>query len=544
MRIGIIGGVAVLLEEGPGRTAHIAADAPVAGQVVTLPDGRRVKRLPLSEFESTFTSSILPSKMDALGFDPRMGFLAEEPVRQIRTEVPNGHAVADFASVLTEPAAGTEPGTAPLDVVPGFERALLAAMPEGYQRLLVDCEATGPRMKIAGIVQGVDGHIRYWSPPAMIGQWLHRQRMRDYHPTRGTWWRAQFEVRQGVLAKITYLVEPVDLATDADAEAELRTLPRSAAATPDWLLAAAVRGAQVRTARRAEQALAGPPEPVRLFDGVDDEGRPTWYRPVLGALEREAVLAYLEGAPLVLSASGKNRDALGTEDVVPMGFHTDGRFVWPSAVAYYLRAHGVPPVLPLVEWIRAARYRLPDGVATITMDRAAASVVGRPWDESEVEAKARRALGLVEAVVIDKRINPRYYSLFAEREDAWCLIRDGDRYRVQWSSNQSSAVRFNNIQQAAAYLAGQLSATAATLKLNPSDKPPPPPPALPKGHNPRENAPFTAETYLNEDYRPTPDPGMDIPTNHIDNFRHHKVPHQNHPRPPWTPQTSAPRNGL
>ncbi|GLW91702.1 hypothetical protein Aglo03_25180 [Actinokineospora globicatena] len=90
-----------------------------------------------------------------------------------------------------------------------------------------------------------------------------------------------------------------------------------------------------------------------------------------------------------------------------------------------------------MEWIRAARYRLPDGVATVTMDRAAASAVGRPWDESEVEAKARRALGLAEAVAIDKRINPQYYSPFVEREGAWCLIRDGDQYRVQWSSNQS-----------------------------------------------------------------------------------------------------------
>ncbi|MCG8914502.1 glycohydrolase toxin TNT-related protein [Actinokineospora sp. PR83] len=475
MRIGIIGGAAYLVEEGPDRTAHVAAGAPVDGQVVTLPNGREVKRLPLSEFESLFTTSIRPSEMDVLAFDPAASFLAEEAVRQIRAEIPDGRAVACFASVLTEPASGDKPGTAPLDVVPGFERALLAAMPQGCHRLLVDCEATGPRMKIAGLVQNEDGHIGYWSPPAMIGQWLHRQRVRDHHPTRGTWWRAQFEVRLGVLAKITYLVEPLELVTDADVEAaaaELRTFPRSAVATPDWLLAAAVRGEQVRAARQVEPEPPRPPELVRLFDGVDDAGRSTWYRPVLGEREREAVLAYLEGAPLVLSARGTTRDALGTEDVVPMGFHTDGRFVWPSAVAYYLRAHGVPPVPPLVEWIRAARYRLPGGVASIAMDRAVAAAVGRPWDESEVEAKAHRAVAPVEAVIADKRINPRYCSLFAEREGAWCLVRDGDRYRVQWSSDRSSAVRFDDVRQAAAYLAGQLSANAARFGPEPGERVP------------------------------------------------------------------------
>ncbi|WP_146107933.1 glycohydrolase toxin TNT-related protein [Actinokineospora auranticolor] len=468
MRIGVIGDATLLVKMGPDWTAHVAADAPVDGQVVTLPDGREVKRLPLSEFESVFTTSIRPSEMDVLAIDPDVGFLAEAAVRQIRADIPDGRPVAGFASVLTEPAAGTKPGTAPLDVVPGFERALLGAMPEGWHRLLVDCEAMGTRMRIGGVIQNENGEMWYWSPPAIVGQWLHRQRMRDYHPTRGTWWRAQFEVRQGALAKITYLVEPLELTTDEDAEvaaAELRMLPRSAATTPDWLLAAAVRGEQTLAAQRIEPAPAGPPELVRLFDGVADGGRPTWYRPVLGELEREAVLAYLEGAPLVLSARGTTRDALGTEDVVPMGFHTDGRFVWPSAVAYYLRAHGVPPVLPLVEWIRAARYRLPDGVPAVALDRAAAMAVGRPWDESEVEAKARQAMVPLEDVIIDKRISPRYYSVFAEREGAWCLVRDGDRYRVQWSSDRSGAVRFDDVRQAAAYLAGQLSANAAELGI-------------------------------------------------------------------------------
>jgi hypothetical protein len=67
-------------------------------------------------------------------------------------------------------------------------------------------------------------------------------------------------------------------------------------------------------------------------------------------------------------------------------------------------------------------------------------------------------------VIIDKRISPRFYSVLAEREGAWCLVRDGDRYRVQWSLDRRSAVLFGDVRQAAAYLAGQLSANATSLE--------------------------------------------------------------------------------
>jgi hypothetical protein len=206
------------------------------------------------------------------------------------------------------------------------------------------------------------------------------------------------------------------------------------------------------------------PELVPLFDGQVD-GRPVWYRPVLGEQERAAVLEYLRAAPLVLSSRGLTRDELADTDepVVGMGFHTDGRFVWPTAAAYYLAEHGVPPALPLVEHIRAARHRLPATIPAIAMDRAAALAMGRPWDPSEVDAKANQALAPVESVIIEKRISPRFYSLFAEREGTWSLVRDGDFYRVQWSLDVRSAVLFGDVRQAAAYLAGQLWANAADL---------------------------------------------------------------------------------
>jgi hypothetical protein len=359
--------------------------------------------------------------------DPVAGYLAPAgtSVRQVREAA--GDEAAWFRALPEEDATDYEPDTAP--VLGRLEAALTTAAPAGWHGLAVECEASGSRMEITAIVRMADGTVRLWSPPAMVSEWLHRLRMREYHPGRGVWGRARFELNHGTPAvwHTDSLTRP-SLLSNEDDEEPTRAL-----------------------------------DLVPLFDDQDDAGLPTWYRPVLGTRERQAVAEYLEHAPLVLSARGLARDELtGAEHAVPMGFHTDGRFVWPSAAAYYLREHGVPPALPLVAHIRARRHRPPATVPTITMDRAVALAIGRPWDEAEVDAKAERALRTVESVIVEKRISPRHYSVFAEREGAWSLVRDGDRYRVQWSLEARTAVLFDDVRQAAAYLAGQLTTEALT----------------------------------------------------------------------------------
>lgn len=467
-RIGIGGNSAFLVAPGPGRTGYVDQAAPVDGRSATV-DGQEVTQVALSGLESVFTLRTVDADgADVSGADPLAGYLAPVgvTVRQVRAAARD--ETIWFPSLPTDPAPEGDPNTASGDVLAALGAALAEAAPDGWSGLTVECEALGPRMNLTVTVTMADGALRHWSPPAMVSQWLHRLRTRDYHPGRGVWFRARFELTPG-----TPLVRDVDTLTPPGFQGpevcadELRLLPRNANAVPRWLLDAAVRSEQLG---RAGYAPADPeptePEPVPLFDGRDAEGRPTWYRPVLGERERDAVLAYLEGAPLVLSSRGLTRDELaGSDDpAVPMGFHTDGRYVWPSAAAYYLRTHGVPPASPLVEHVRAARHRLPASVPAIAMDRAAALAMGRPWDESEVDAKANRALGPVESVIVDKRISPRRYSLFAEREEAWCLVRDGDRYRVQWSLDRRGAVVFDDVRQAVAYLAGQLTVNAADLE--------------------------------------------------------------------------------
>jgi hypothetical protein len=417
-----------------------------------------------AELESVYMlSTVGADGTEVADADPLADYLAPAGVTvwQVREEI--RHEAVWFPSLPTDSAPEGDPAAG--DVLAAFGAALTEAAPDGWSVLRLECTALVSRMVVTTTVTMADGTVRHWSPPAMVGQWLHRLRMREYHPGRGVWFQSRFELAPGVpLSRYVDMLTPPSFEAPEDCADELRLLPRNANAIPRWLLDAAVRSKQLgRGGYAADPSPAGP-ELVRLFDG-QAAGGPTWYRPVLGEQEREAVLEYLRAAPLVLSSRGLTRDELADTDepVVGMGFHTDGRYVWPTAAAYYLAEHGVPPVLPLVEHIRAARHRLPATIPAIAMDRAAALAMGRPWDETEVDAKANQALAPVESVIIEKRISPRFYSLFAEREGAWSLVRDGDSYRVQWSLDTRSAVLFGDVRQAAAYLAGQLSANAADL---------------------------------------------------------------------------------
>ncbi|MGH3864351.1 hypothetical protein [Actinokineospora sp.] len=208
-------------------------------------------------------------------------------------------------------------------------------------------------------------------------------------------------------------------------------------------------------------------EIVPLFDGVGADNRPTWYRPMVGRREQNAILHYLENAPLVLSSRGRTEDELAdtSEPSVPMGFHTDGRWIWPSAAAYYLREHDVPPVLELVDHIRQNRYAIPE-IPEITKSRAAALAMGRPWDESTVEQRFDRAMEPVRTTLKDCMTSPRHYSLGTQKDRAWCIVREGDCYAVYWADGDTRRDRmvFTDVNYAAAYLSGRLVFERANLK--------------------------------------------------------------------------------
>jgi hypothetical protein len=112
--------------------------------------------------------------------------------------------------------------------------------------------------------------------------------------------------------------------------------------------------------------------PVRiavLFDPMRNVGGPgfTAGRPKLEPAERDRVLAYLDEASSVLTTTAVMDDVIDERrtGAVPLGFRTDGHWIWSDAAAYYLRRYGFCPDDGLLDHIRQRRYELPlvDAVA-------------------------------------------------------------------------------------------------------------------------------------------------------------------------------------
>jgi hypothetical protein len=143
--------------------------------------------------------------------------------------------------------------------------------------------------------------------------------------------------------------------------------------------------------RRTDHARAAPTGPIDLrdeerssdtmnqppFDGSAPGGRPEVRRPDLPGTERHALVRHVEQAPIVLAARGYDSDVLAPERArnVPMTYHTDGTWIWPSAVGSYLRAHGVPPEPELPAHIRLGGFQIPD-VADDVRSAAVSTITG------------------------------------------------------------------------------------------------------------------------------------------------------------------------
>lgn len=101
---------------------------------------------------------------------------------------------------------------------------------------------------------------------------------------------------------------------------------------------------------------------ARTFDGTGPGGRPVVHRPPVDPGERDQVLAYLESAVIVVSTPGGYKPDVydpGAPAGVPEKTYTDGTWVWPADVYFYLRKHQIPPEPDLLAHIRAQDYRVP-----------------------------------------------------------------------------------------------------------------------------------------------------------------------------------------
>ncbi|WP_410616234.1 glycohydrolase toxin TNT-related protein [Amycolatopsis sp. lyj-109] len=246
--------------------------------------------------------------------------------------------------------------------------ALLRAAPRDWRKVSAEYRAVGRYHELTGEIVTEDGTVHEWLATHDIATLFGRLRGGMYRDGRGTWFNARYQLDHPSSYNLEYnRDEPVwNLAPPPMAYSdELRMFPRTEENVPEWLI------------RRMSGLSPEQPGPhfriARIFDTVGPAGRPVLNRPDLEVDEQDRLLEYLEHAPLVVPERGYDIDRLAAapEATVPVAFHSDGQWVWPAAVNFYLHKYGVSPEPDLVEHVRAVGFTLPP-VDEPTLQAAAA----------------------------------------------------------------------------------------------------------------------------------------------------------------------------
>lgn len=356
------------------------------------------------------------------------------------------------------------------DQVRDLERALheavVAGLPEGWQRAEVTCTALGTRVEVTAAVTTDAEHP--WIPTQEVVDALRRHRAVSYRPDTGAWTSARFQLGQDGSELQTGHDDP-GWPDDARAHHdELRYHPRTTA--PAWLLERA-------WAHHAEQRGADEPaEGVRmapLFDGRDAEGRPLVHRPALTSVEKQAVLEYLHGGEILLRAYSTDPDEVDPQrpPQVPKQFHTDGTWVWPLAMAHYLEAHDIAPPRDFLDDIRRRGHVPPEQVPDQAAAEAKALVLGgdpaalRQYDPQNAYELAR---GFISAM----GMSTRFYSFEGPVEGGWTMLPVSGGWWSVFCTDEGrvrNEHRFPDPVAAAAYLIGAMSVTRRQFLREPDE---------------------------------------------------------------------------
>ncbi|MEV6714365.1 hypothetical protein AB0M48_20280 [Lentzea sp. NPDC051208] len=401
-----------------------------------------------------------------------------------------------------------QPGTVPfLDVTPGdFQKpphtsvdeiadkitALLSEhAPEGWTEVRVECDAlAGWQFLTTSAVTETEDET-YWLPPLEVSQWFHRLRSAGFVAPGGAWYRANFVLVRGEspTLRVDWAVEPRWKSffpaprygpRYRHLRNELAYFPTPLRNAPDWLVLAAAQDHDFRGPFYPTGPASEPVSLVRTFDGIGPTGEPKFFRPVMGTTERGYVLDYLDMAPVVLASRELVPDLLDPTrpQQVPMAYQTDGRWVWSSSVAYYLRTHGVCPDLAFLAHVRLRKYQLPDRVPSAQRARALSTATNQlahalagtidPFEAHEpgLAGEFEQASKAVLAVAAHLDLEPASYSLGESVDGALCLVREGDRYVVFWLHDEDRRfyAEFDSPGDAATYLIGFFYSYAGSLQ--------------------------------------------------------------------------------
>ena len=248
--------------------------------------------------------------------------------------------------------------------------AMLRVAPEDWEQLTVDYRAVGRYAESTGQVVYSDGAAESWTMPADLQSLFARLRGGMYREGRGTWFNARYRLDHPSSYNLEYDREEPEWDLPPAPQAypdDLRLFPRSDDNVPEWLrrrLATAPPPGPPPGTPMQDRPI-GPPTPrfrvARIFDGPGEDGRPSVNRPPVDEMDIQDLLDYLDGAPLAGPARGYEIDRLDPngQQSVPVAFHTDGTWIWPAAVNYFLREHDIAPEPDLVEHIRRMHFQLP-----------------------------------------------------------------------------------------------------------------------------------------------------------------------------------------
>jgi nicrotizing toxin Mtb-like protein len=246
--------------------------------------------------------------------------------------------------------------------------AMLRVAPDDWEQLTVDYRAVGRYAESTGQVTFTDGSAEPWEMPADLRGLFARLRGGMYREGRGTWFNARYRLDHPSSYNLEYdRDEPVwDLPPPPQAYPDdMRLFPRSDENVPEWLRRRLAAAPPPGPAPGTPDRPPGPPPTprfrvARIFDGPGEDGRPSVNRPPVDEMDIQDILDYLDGAPLVGPARGYDVDRLDPngQQSVPVAFHTDGTWIWPAAVNYYLREHDISPEVDLIEHIRRMRFKL------------------------------------------------------------------------------------------------------------------------------------------------------------------------------------------